>query len=445
MPKRICIIGAGPSGLSMLHMFDKMVKNGEEIPELVCYEKQTVIAGMWNYSWRTGTDENGETCPNSQYHNLWSNGPKEGLEYADYTFDEHFGKPIGSFPTRPVLLDYLKGRANKGSLLGCIKFRHAVKRVVYNDDTDDFTVDVHDYEKDQLMENLKFSHVIVCSSHFHTPNVPKDYPELEEFPGRVMHSHEMRDMREFKGKRLLVIGSSYSAEDMALQGYKFGVQSVTISYRTKPMGLKWPKEIEERPLIVKIEGNRFTFKDGSSGEYDVVIMATGYLYSYPFLADNLRLNSTNNVYPPNLYKGALWLPAAKNKLFYIGTQDLYYSFTLLDAQALFVRDVIVGKVTLPSQEAMWEDLNKWVERRKNVKDAFDDIQLQTDHLLDLNQITGYPYNCDASQRFFDWEHSKARDIMTYRNQQYTSIFTGTLAAPKNYFEEFDDSVDGWCN
>ena len=44
------------------------------------------------------------------YQGLWSNGPKEGLEYPDYTFDEHFGKPISSYPPREVLYDYLKGR-----------------------------------------------------------------------------------------------------------------------------------------------------------------------------------------------------------------------------------------------------------------------------------------------------------------------------------------------
>ena len=29
---------------------------------------------------------------NSMYRYLWSNGPKECLEFADYTFEEHFGK-----------------------------------------------------------------------------------------------------------------------------------------------------------------------------------------------------------------------------------------------------------------------------------------------------------------------------------------------------------------
>lgn len=44
------------------------------------------------------------------YQGLWSNGPKEDLEYPDYTYDEHFGKAISSYPPREVLYDYLKGR-----------------------------------------------------------------------------------------------------------------------------------------------------------------------------------------------------------------------------------------------------------------------------------------------------------------------------------------------
>ena len=44
------------------------------------------------------------------YQGLWSNGPKEDLEYPDYTFDEHFGKAISSYLPREALYDYLKGR-----------------------------------------------------------------------------------------------------------------------------------------------------------------------------------------------------------------------------------------------------------------------------------------------------------------------------------------------
>ena len=60
-----------------------------------------------------------------------------------------------------------------------------------------------------------FDYVIVATGHFSTPNVPH-FPGIESFPGRVMHSHDLREWSEFKGKRILVIGASYSAEDIAL-------------------------------------------------------------------------------------------------------------------------------------------------------------------------------------------------------------------------------------
>lgn len=56
-----------------------------------------------------GTDKYGEPVHGSMYQGLWSNGPKECLEFPDYTFDEHFGKAIPSYPPREAIYDYLKG------------------------------------------------------------------------------------------------------------------------------------------------------------------------------------------------------------------------------------------------------------------------------------------------------------------------------------------------
>ena len=88
-------------------------KRSTKLPEIVCFEKQSDWGGLWNYTWRTGTDEFGEPVHGSMYRYLWSNGPKECLEFADYTFDDHFGQPIPSYPPREVLHDYIIGRAKK--------------------------------------------------------------------------------------------------------------------------------------------------------------------------------------------------------------------------------------------------------------------------------------------------------------------------------------------
>ena len=109
---RVCVIGAGPSGTAVLRAFQSAKAKGVSIPEVVCYEKQPQWGGLWNYSWRTGMDAAGQPVHNSMYRHLWSNGPKECLEFADYTFEEHFGFPIPSFPPREVLCDYITGESS---------------------------------------------------------------------------------------------------------------------------------------------------------------------------------------------------------------------------------------------------------------------------------------------------------------------------------------------
>jgi len=54
---KVAIIGAGPCGLSALRSFEQAEKNGEKIPEIVCFDKQEDWGGLWNYSWRTGSDQ----------------------------------------------------------------------------------------------------------------------------------------------------------------------------------------------------------------------------------------------------------------------------------------------------------------------------------------------------------------------------------------------------
>ena len=114
---RVAVLGAGPCGLSLLRAFAIAEASGETIPEIVCFEKQSDWGGMWNFTWRTGLDEHGEPVHGSMYKHLWSNAPKECLEFADYTCDEHFaGKPMPSYLPRQFFRDYIIGRAEKSNI-----------------------------------------------------------------------------------------------------------------------------------------------------------------------------------------------------------------------------------------------------------------------------------------------------------------------------------------
>ena len=121
-----------------------------------------------------------------------------------------------------------------------------------------------------------------------------------------MHAHDFRDAQEFAGKSLLIVGASYSAEDIALQCHKYGARHVTMCWRTKPMGFHWPQGMDERPLLMKLDGKTAHFKDGSKQEVDAIILCTGYQHHFPFLEEKLRLKTRNRLNPPGLYKGVFW-------------------------------------------------------------------------------------------------------------------------------------------
>lgn len=437
---RVAVVGAGPSGLAQLHAFEEARRKGAEVPEVVCFDKQSEWGGLWNYTWRTGLDEFGDPVHGSMYRYLWSNGPKECLEFADYTFDEHFGRPIPSFPPREVLFDYITGRAKKSNVKQFIQFNTAVRWISYDEGRDKFDLTV-EVLTDRTTRTEEFDYVVVATGHFSTPNAP-DYEGFARFPGRVLHSHDFRDSREFEGKDLLVMGSSYSAEDIALQSKKYGARSVTITYRTAPMSFPWPGGIDEVPRLVRMDGKTAHFQDGTSRDVDAIVLCTGYQHCFPFIEDSLRLRTANVLYTPDLYKGVFWLD--NPKMMYLGMQDQYYTFTLFDAQAWYARDYVLGRLTLPSRQEMAADIDSWRARQNTLTDPAEEIDFQADHIADLLKDVDYPaFDLDLTRDHFKkWEHDKEESITGYRDHGFSSPCTSSVAPTHHtpWWEELDDSL-----
>jgi trimethylamine monooxygenase len=440
---RVAVIGAGPSGLAVLRAFQSAAKKKAKIPEVVCFEKQSDWGGLWNYTWRTGLDEHGEPVHGSMYRYLWSNGPKECLEFADYTFEEHFGKAIPSYPPRAVLWDYIKGRVEKAKVRKWVRFSTPVRMVEWDAKKKKFNVTVHDRIKDKMYTE-QFDNVVVASGHFSTPQVP-EFPGIKTFGGRVMHAHDFRDALEFKGKHVLIVGRSYSAEDIGSQCWKYGAASVTATYRSKPMGFTWPKNFEERPLLQKLDGKMATFKDGSTKEVDAIILCTGYQHHFPFLPEDLRLKTANRLWPLDLYRGVFW--EGNPKLSYIGMQDQFYTFNMFDAQAWYVRDQIMGRIKLPKADAMKKDSKAWRKREEKLENPEQMIWFQGDYVKQLIDATDYPsFDIEAvNKTFMVWEHDKAADIMGYRNKSYRSLMTGNQQPAHHtpWLEAMDDSLEAF--
>ena len=446
MSKRIAVIGAGPSGLAQLRAFQSAKAKGADIPEIVCFEKQVNWGGLWNYSWRTGLDEHGEPVHNSMYRYLWSNGPKEGLEFADYSFEEHFGKQIASYPPRAVLFDYIEGRVKKAGVRDWIRFSTSVRFVRYDEKSETFTVTAHDLINDRMYEEV-FHHVVVASGHFSTPNVP-EFPGFSNFGGRILHAHDFRDALEFKDMDILIIGTSYSAEDIGSQCWKYGAKSITVSHRTGPIGYGWPDNWQEVPLLERVEGTTAFFKDGTSKHIDAIILCTGYKHHFPFLPDDLRLKTANRLAAADLYKGVTWIH--NTKLFYLGMQDQWFTFNMFCAQAWWERDVILGRIAIPTDKAtLVKDVADRVAREDAGEDAHDAIHYQGDYVKELIAETDYPsFDVDgACEAFIQWKGHKAEGIMTFRDNAYKSVITGTMAPIHHtpWKHALEDTMESYLN
>jgi len=105
-------------------------------------------------------------------------------------------------------------------------------------------------------------------------------------------------------------------------------------------------------------------------------------------------------------------------MIYIGMQDQWYTFNMFDAQAWYARDVVLGRITLPSDSEMEADFNQWREREGTLASDEDCIRYQGDYTKMLMEATDYPsFDIEGvNQQFLLWEQYKHNNIMTFRDQ-----------------------------
>ena len=212
------------------------------------------------------------------------------------------------------------------------------------------------------------------------------------------------------------------------------------------MRFEWPSGVTTHPLITEVKEDSVEFADGAVQYFDVIILCTGYLNSYPFMEDSLKLKTKNRLYPPNLYKGVAWID--NPKLMYVGMQDQYYTFNMFDAQAWYCRDLMLGKTKVPSRSEMEEDSKKWTEKEEAVADYMEAIDFQTEYTKDLLSLSDYPkFNIDEMRDMFkEWERHKDESILGFRDKSgFKSAITGTVSPAHHtkWFECLDDSMEDY--
>ncbi|OCF78765.1 hypothetical protein I204_00709 [Kwoniella mangroviensis CBS 8886] len=149
---------------------------------------------------------------------------------------------------------------------------------------------------------------VVTNGHFNVPHVPS-IPGLRSYKGQILHSRWWRNPRVVRGKNIVIVGSHASgtdiARDIALDDEatdaqtRKNVRTIYQSAREKDKprpndegedqslypNTKWRDHVELVSEIERIDGDLVHLKGGRVlSDLDVILFATGYLYSYPFFS-----------------------------------------------------------------------------------------------------------------------------------------------------------------
>ncbi|KAK9908844.1 hypothetical protein WJX75_003644 [Coccomyxa subellipsoidea] len=214
-----------------------------------------------------------------------------------------------------------------------------------------------------------FDAVVVCNGHYSDPRRP-EIPGMGEFPGRLLHSHSYRQNTPFAGMTVVVIGASASGEDISRE-IALVADKVYLCARSwqnpawaaetaEPFGTRrniWRRGV---PSHLHPDGG-VTFEGGGRVDaVDVVMLATGYRYSFPFLADariggaEIITVDDNRVSP--LYQH-IFPPSAAPTLSFVGLPWKVVPFAQYELQAKWIARVLSGRVSLPTQRHMLADIS----------------------------------------------------------------------------------------
>jgi hypothetical protein len=295
------------------------------------------------------------------YDFLETNIPKPLMAYSEKRFDD----ALPLFPTWEQTLEYLEEYAEDVRHL--IRFRHQVCDVSLVNEfqgRDRWKVEVQNLKNGNVSGEV-YDAVIVANGHYTIPSVPviKGMEEWNEvYSGSIIHSKAYRKPQDYRGRKVLVIGNSASALDIAYQVGQECKQPILLSQRsisafgTMPQAA-WRKDVDEVAEFVP-DDRAVRFKSGRiESDIDAVIFATGYFYSYPFLS---------NIDPPVVTDG-LRVENIYYHLFNIDHPTMVFPvinlkvipFPLAENQAAVVSRIFSGRLDLPSKDAMrhWEEEN----------------------------------------------------------------------------------------
>jgi dimethylaniline monooxygenase (N-oxide forming) len=391
----VVIVGAGAAGIAVARRLLQAALR------IVILEAGSYVGGLWEID--------NDNDLSVAYESLHINSEPRTTAYPGFPFPP--GTPL--FPDHRTVLRYLNDFTDAYDIRRHIRFNSKAVGVE-RDANGQWTVRL------DSGDSYEARHVVIASGHLGVAAHPEEF--RANYEGEYLHVSEYRRPQPFTGKRVLVVGLGNSGLDAAsdlvsfaasvdnavrspvlvmprmvlgmptarLLGYinrpwlpeivKRQVQR-TISRifhgRMEQWGLRTPTTkthpassltympavaygyIKVRPGIESVSGRRVTFVDGTSGEYDAVIAATGYYIHLPFLGEfapveDRRLDAYKRILHPD-WEG----------LYFVGFFNANGgpNISLMDVQAEYVTALVTGVLKRPTRAAM-----------------LDDIEIERDHL-----------------------------------------------------------------
>jgi len=319
-----CIVGAGPSGLTVLK---NLVEHGFAAEAI---EREDDVGGTW-YFGKPGSS----VCRST--HLVSS---KRLTEFTDFAMPDSYPH----YPSHEQALAYLRDYARHFGLYKHIDLGRSVARI--EPQNDHWRVELADGEV------RLYRGVIIANGHNWDPQVPS-YPGT--FSGLTLHSNQYKTPDVLAGKKVLVVGAGNSGCDIAVEsarhatctlhsmrrGYHYlpkfllgkpvdrcGERLLALRLpiwlrrtiiariiklsvgRPEDYGLPKPDHrlfethpiinsellyyighgrIRPKPEVERLEGERVRFVDGSTEAVDLIVYATGFRISFPFI-DEKHLN-----------------------------------------------------------------------------------------------------------------------------------------------------------
>jgi len=351
--KHYCLIGAGACGLPIIKNFKE-----RGIP-FDCFESEADIGGIWN-----------PESPHRVYEAICLNTSKGLTRYTDFQIPAEYPQ----FMSRRQAVDYLHSYARHFGLYDDITFNTTVEKI--DKAGDKWRVTVSGEKQPRMYDGL-----VVTTGHHWDPIYPK-YPG--KFSGEILHSIDVKDRDQLRGKRVLIVGGGNTACDLAAEApflsnsvlhsmrrsyyflpkfvfgqpldrlldltqrwpvprkflrWLYGLGFFVLVGPHKKLGLPEPDHkileshpsaaaawlvqlaqgrIEVKPDIEKLKGKKVIFKDGTEAEVDLIIHATGFHASFPFMDKSYFVNNDGsspmflNAFHrefDNLFAGGLVQPA----------------------------------------------------------------------------------------------------------------------------------------